>query len=94
MNLNDNERKVLAALYKSGLCYDEFCYLSFNGLVLATPLDRATIRRACRSLARKGLAVYGKGLCRESGEFAGAGYAITKAGSALCRVVEVVEVIA
>ena len=36
--------------------------------------------RYVRALARKGFAEYFRGLCREDGDFAGAGYCITRAG--------------
>jgi len=66
------EAKVLAVLQKQS---DDFSYLSFNMIGALTDLDRRTVRRACRLLARKGLARYGRGLWTEDGEPAGSGYA-------------------
>jgi monoamine oxidase len=43
-------------------------------------MNRKRIRRACRSLARKGLAEFHRGLWRESGEPGGSGYGATRAG--------------
>ena len=43
-------------------------------------VTRAEVRRACRSLWRKGLASYHRGLQTEDGEMAGAGYCITREG--------------
>lgn len=77
MNLNPTERKVLAALVPS---YGDFGYLNFKGIASRTRLTRKEIRRACRSLARKGLAEYGRGLWSDDGEVAGSGYSATKAG--------------
>lgn len=84
MTLNPNEKAVLAFLVP---CYDahyDWGYMSFAPICAATGLDRATVRRACRSLKRKGLTQYLNGLVVEStGEFMGAGYAATEAGVAI-----------
>lgn len=76
MRLNENERKVLGELPPWDDSYVSFAYLSSN-----TGLDRKAVRRACRSLARKGLAEYGRGLWNDEGP-AGSGYCATKAGVA------------
>ena len=60
-------------------------YSADNAFTFATighglGLDRPTIRRAVRALARRGLAEYLRGLTTEDGDFAGAGYRITDAG--------------
>lgn len=92
MKLNDNERKVLEALIQVA---GEGC-LSFAGVSERVEInhdelmDRAIIRRACRSLARKGLAEFHRGLWSDDGEPAGSGYGATKAGcdaltSTLCE---------
>lgn len=83
MKLNDAEQRVLRAMADSyGECED-FCFRGFAGLTTETGLDRKVVRRAARSLARKGLAEYGRGLWNEDGEPAGSGYACTRAGRAL-----------
>jgi hypothetical protein len=46
---------------------------------------RTAVRRACRSLARKGLAEYHKGLWTMDGVPGGAGYAATMAGADLLQ---------
>lgn len=78
MNLNANEQIVLSFLnehYSSeGWCF------SFRPIAAETGLDRQRVRRACRSLARKGLTEYVRGLWSDSGEPAGSGYCCTKAG--------------
>lgn len=87
MKLNETERIVLSILAGAYSSYDGFCCLSFAGILedkrcgpLAT---RRAVRLACRSLARKGLAQYQRGLWREDGEMAGAGYGVTRAGAEL-----------
>jgi DNA-binding IclR family transcriptional regulator len=60
--------------------WDEDAYYSFARIADGTGLDRATVRRAVRALARKGLAEYAKALCDIDGRFAGAGYRITAKG--------------
>lgn len=85
-NLNDNEVKVLAALasvapHPSAGYFDDFGFLSFQAIGhRVRRLDRATIRRSCRSLTRKGLARFGRGLWTEDMEPRGSGYAATKDG--------------
>ena len=77
MKLNDNERKVLAALNynEDGICFSGFAFLMEE-----TGLDRKAVRRSCRSLKRKGLAQFASGLWNEDGEPRGSGYAATKEG--------------
>lgn len=82
IKLNDNERKILEIMAES---YDssgwaETGYFHFKGLEKQTKLDRRHVRLACRSLARKGLAEYLKGLWSEYGP-AGAGYGATEKGA-------------
>lgn len=62
--------------------------IGFKPIMNRTELDRATVRRACRYLARKGLAEYVRGLWSEDGEMLGAGYGATKAGRELVEKIE------
>jgi hypothetical protein len=76
MTINDNERKVL-----EHLASDDECSFYFRSIVdTARGLDLKTVRRCCRSLARKGLAEFHRGLFDEDGMVAGSGYAITQDG--------------
>ena len=81
MKLTDNERAVLAVLAD-----DNHLYFSFDGIGECLSMDheitltRKEIRRACRSLARKGLAEYSRGLWNDDGVPAGSGYGATKMG--------------
>lgn len=77
----EGHQKCLEALADLTLPRGEFC-ATFAPLERATGYDRRTVRRYVRALARKGLAEYFRALCTEDGEFAGAGYCITKAGRA------------
>lgn len=77
MSLTPTEDKVLGIL----ACADrDFGYSCFRALARRTRLSIRVVRRACRSLARKGLAQYARGLTTEDGEMAGAGYAATDLG--------------
>lgn len=81
MKINETERKVLKAL---AISYDPdgFGYVNFKGIAQRSRrLTRKEIRRSCRSLARKFLAEYGKGLWTEDGEMYGSGYCCTKTGN-------------
>ena len=75
----ENQRKCLEALCgltspDAGLCS------AFAPIMCGTELDRPTVRRCVRALARKGLAEYFRGLWTDDGRPAGAGYCITAAG--------------
>ncbi len=76
--INENEQKVLLEL-STIWGYDENFY-AFDQLANLTKLDRKQVRRACRSLAKKGLAEFGRGLMDDDGMVAGSGYAATKKG--------------
>ena len=78
--MTDNERKVLGALNFSE---DGHCFCGFAWLMEETGLDRKAVRRACRSLKKKGLAQFARGLWNEDGEPCGSGYAATEQGAAL-----------
>ena len=77
----EGQQKCLEALECLTFPNGEFC-TPFAPIEAITGYDRRVVRRHVRSLARKGLAEYFRGLCTEDGEFAGAGYCITKAGLA------------
>lgn len=72
-----NEIKVLALLASGG---EDFGVMSFAGIARYVRLARKDIRRACRSLKRKGLAEFYRGCWTEDGEPFGSGYGATKAG--------------
>jgi hypothetical protein len=81
MKINTIERGVLERLVEGWECDHNFCYSNFNGLCTELALERKLVRRACRSLARKGLAEYGRGLWKDDGGPAGSGYCATQAGA-------------
>ncbi len=59
----------------------------FRSIAKHSGVERHHIRRAVRSLARKGLVVFRKGLFTEDGEVAGSGYALTHTGYlAICAI--------
>lgn len=82
-----NERTVLEVLAgdydTSG--WDETGFWSFKPLMKKTGLEHRQVRLACRSLARKGLAKFMKGLVDGDGMMAGAGYGASKEGAALIK---------
>lgn len=73
------EAKVLAALASVA---GDFGVLSFRSIARRAKIKRTEIRRACRSLKRKGLAEFHRGCWTEDGEPAGSGYSATRAGEA------------
>ena len=79
--MTPDAKKCLSALYELTAPDGEMC-MPFLPLMDRTELDRKTVRRNVRALARKGLAEYFRGLWTEDGDPAGAGYCITKAGQA------------
>lgn len=86
MKINDNERKVLRFLVSE--FSDEYGFYSFAGITAVTRLDRRRVRLACRSLTRKGLLRFGRGLWSDDGEPRGSGYGATKAGAEFIGVIE------
>lgn len=80
--INEKERKVLAILAEA---YepDEWGAYAFKSLSLQTKLEVKEVRRACRSLAKKGLAQYERTLWNEDTGPCGAGYRATEEGAAL-----------
>lgn len=84
IKLGPQELKVLKVLanywHEEGNCI----YFKTIRQEAGTPkLSTGQIRRACRSLKRKGLAEYHRGLFTEDGEVAGSGYCATEKGSNL-----------
>ncbi len=68
---------------------EDFGCFSFKGIMSGTRVeDRAAVRRACRLLARKGLARYERCLWSDSGEPRGAGYGATPKGVRLANETE------
>lgn len=82
MKINDNERKVLEKLAEDWHP-DEWGAYSFAPLSRITKLEIPQVRRACRSLAKKGLAAFERTLIDGDGIPAGAGYRATKEGAGL-----------
>jgi len=85
IKLNENEERVLKHLAEG---YDssgwgEGSYWSFDPIARNLNIERRLVRLACRSLARKGLAEYARGLFNVDGEMMGAGYGATLAGASL-----------
>lgn len=69
--------KILAEAYSP----DEWGAYAFASLSRQTKLEVKDVRRACRSLAKKGLAQYERSLWNDDGP-AGAGYRATEEGAA------------
>jgi hypothetical protein len=82
MKLNDHETKVLEFLSEDG----DYYFHPFANIMDDTGLDRKQVRRACRSLAKKGLTEFKKGLWSEDGEPGGSGYGATKEGRAVLNI--------
>lgn len=78
MNINEHEQKVLVFLADE--FHGEGYGFGFASIMQETGLDRRLVRLACRSLKRKGMTEFYRGLWTEDGEPAGSGYGATKAG--------------
>ena len=79
--VNENERKVLEVLAEEWSS-DTNCYF-FKGIAAQTKLEIKQVRRACRSLAKKGYTEFVRGLFDDDGMVAGSGYCATRKGAAL-----------
>lgn len=77
VRLTANEREAVRGL--TGTEAPEM-FFTFKGVGAHCDLPQHLIRRTVRALARKGLAIYRRGLWTDCGEPAGSGYALTKAG--------------
>lgn len=76
VNLTDQEMRCLNALVALSMPCGERC-MPFALIMHATNLPRDVVRRAVRSLKRKGCAEFHSALVADDGAFAGAGYCIT-----------------
>jgi len=83
IKLSERERKCLESLVEILRGADEGACIYFRTVAQDTGLTEQQVRRAVRSLARKGLAEYHRGLFDDDGFTAGSGYCPTKAGRAL-----------
>lgn len=86
IKVSERERKcleVLAAEYSS-----EANCMYFRYIVKETGLELHQVRRSVRSLARKGLAEYHRGLFDDDGMVAGSGYCATEKGAKLIEDIE------
>ena len=81
MKVSDREMKVLKVL--AGHYNDEGNCLYFRTIMAETKLEKTQVRRSVRSLARKDLAKYERGLFDDDGTVAGSGYCCTRAGKEL-----------
>lgn len=75
LKINDNERKVLNILVP--ICDNEQNCTFFKYIAKDSGLDIKQVKRACRSLAKKGLTEYVRGLFDDDGMVAGSGYCAT-----------------
>lgn len=79
--LNEYEEKILRALAERWDSWGEGGYFNFKGIAKISGVPLEKVRRNVRSLARKGLAEFMKGLVDGDGMMAGAGYSATEAGA-------------
>jgi len=81
VKMSAREHDVLVIL--GDLTDEDFCTY-FRVLVsFSNGLDKTQVKRSVRSLTRKGLAEYQRGLMDDDGTVAGSGYRISRAGRAL-----------
>lgn len=78
--VSELELKCLKALHSRYYDGEPYC-VYFRVIAEETELTEHQVRRSVRALARKGLAVYERGLFDEDGMVAGSGYFCTDAGN-------------
>jgi hypothetical protein len=83
--LSQNERTALNAWMETEA---DFGFLCFKAVGHKSGLPSHLIRRTVRSLARKGLLQFAKGLTDEEGEFYGSGYGLTAQGREVLNMFE------
>ena len=80
--MSPNQAKCLKALNALTSPDGEMC-VPFAPIQQRTKLDRKTVRRCVRALARRGLAAFHRPLWSDDGLPAGAGYCISRTGRAI-----------
>lgn len=80
LKVSEREQKCLEVLTRH--FQSEGNYIYFRTIVKETKLTLQQVRRSVRSLARKGLAEFQRGLMDEEGNVAGSGYCATEKGAA------------
>ena len=80
IKINENERKVLETLVHRNSETGEIAYMYFRNIAAETKLELKQVSRACRSLRKKGLAEFMRGLFSDDGMAAGSGYGATPEG--------------
>jgi hypothetical protein len=83
VKVNENEHKCLVVLAEDFYDDTEWKAWYMRGIVMETKLELSQVRRAVRSLGRKGLAAYERGLFDDDGMVAGSGYRATTVGKDL-----------
>jgi len=73
----DCHEKVLGYLAEQWSS-DGICFSDFGMICAGTGLDRKQVRRSCRCLARKDLAIFGSGLWTEDASLAAAAMRLRK----------------
>ena len=79
IKVSERERKCLEVLAPHWDDEANCFYMQY--IATETKLTIPQVRRSVRSLARKGLAEYTRGLFNENGEVAGSGYCATREGA-------------
>lgn len=81
ITVSERELKVLVALDQD-FSSEFYCWMAlyFRTIAERSGIEPHLVRRVVRSLARKGLAQYERGLFTEDGLTAGSGYRCTQAG--------------
>lgn len=79
MILRDDHMRVLRSLYEQTTPNGEWC-IYFKHIETDTGLDRKTVRRCCRYLAKRKLAEFHRLFSDDDGTTAGSGYCISPTG--------------
>ena len=89
MNINESERKCLKELAEA-YSSPEHCVLFFLHFTNYTGLNLTQVRRAVRSLARKGLAEHSAAYDCDDGLMVGSGYILTAAGAEFVKTTQTI----
>ena len=84
--INEKQKKVLK--YLAQYWEDDYNCLFFKYIARTTKLTIKEVRRACRSLAKKGLTEYMTGLVDGDGMVAGSGYCCTEKGADFIKLLD------
>jgi len=90
LKISEREKKALSALYETYFSSEEGSCVYSRTVAERSGMEVNQSRNALRSLVRKGLAEYHRGLFDDDGFVAGSGFCVSPAGAKLAETLEII----